>query len=78
LRVDKFVTELGEEQLRVLLADIVEIFANFGVKADSDVVVNGKLTVLFSDHCQSPSVQLFLLSHSEVLLQQLRSVDFLD
>lgn len=45
LSVDQFVAELGEEQLRVLLADVVEVFADFGVQTDTDVVVDCKLTV---------------------------------
>ena len=44
--VDEFVAELGEKELRILLAHIVEIFAYLGIQANPNVIVDGEFAVV--------------------------------
>lgn len=54
--VDEFVAELREEELRVLLSHVVEIFADFGVEAYAYVVVDGELAMFLTVDCHLPTV----------------------
>jgi len=57
LSIDKFVAELGKEQLWIFLTNIMKILAYFGIKANTYIVIDGKLSVLFSAYCHFPTIQ---------------------
>lgn len=67
LRVYQFVAELREEELRVLLPHVVEIFADLGIQPNAYVIVDSELTMFLTVYCHLPAIQHLVFAESVIL-----------